>query len=215
MSGGRHLNRCSLTGQIERGILLQDRLLKPLQRRARFQPELLDQHPARRLVGPQRLRLPPAPVQGDHQLLMQPLAQRPHGNQRLELADNIGVTAEREIRLDPIFNYPCPQFLQPGDLGLRERLRPEIGERRPTPQCQRLAKISCGTTRIRHRQRAPASFCQALEPHHINLLLRGRKEVAARPRQHALTARCRFQRLTQPPDIHLYGVFGACRGMGP
>jgi hypothetical protein len=46
-----------------------------------------------------------------------------------------------------------------------------------------------------------------------NLLLRGLKEIGTRPRQHALTTRCRLQRLAQPPDVHLHGMFGARRRM--
>ncbi len=74
LSGGSYLTCCGLAGQVERRVLPQDRVLKPLQRRARFHAKLLDQRPARLLVGPQRLRLPPAPVQSDHQLPVQALA---------------------------------------------------------------------------------------------------------------------------------------------
>ena len=38
------------------------------------------------------------------------------GDERLELADELGVTAEREIGLDPLLERGEPQLLQPGDL---------------------------------------------------------------------------------------------------
>ncbi len=97
LSRGRRLNSCGLTGQIERRVLPQYRALKSLQCRAGLQAELLDQGPARRLVGLQRLGLPPAAVERDHQLPVQALTQRVGGDQRLKLADDIGVTAQRQV----------------------------------------------------------------------------------------------------------------------
>ena len=62
-----------LARQLKRRVLLQDRGLKPLQGRARLTAELLDQGLARRLVGGQRLGLPSAAVERDHQLSVQAL----------------------------------------------------------------------------------------------------------------------------------------------
>ena len=86
-----------LIRQVERSILPQDRALQPLQRRARLEAELLDQRPARRLVGLQRFGLAPAAVQRDHQLSVQALAQRVHRGQRRQLADHVGVKAQRQV----------------------------------------------------------------------------------------------------------------------
>ena len=68
-AGGSSKTSCSKIGALD-----------SLQALARFDAEFLHQRPACRPVDSQRLRLPPAPVQSDHQLLMQPLAQRVHGD---------------------------------------------------------------------------------------------------------------------------------------
>src|SRR5205085_7763480 len=45
--------------QVERRVLQEDRLLEPLQGRARLEPDLVAQVGARRLVGGERIRLSP------------------------------------------------------------------------------------------------------------------------------------------------------------
>ena len=52
---------------IQRRVLPQDRPLQLLERRARLDPELVDEGPARVLVGVQSLGLPTRPVQRRHQ----------------------------------------------------------------------------------------------------------------------------------------------------
>ena len=52
---------------IQRRVLPKDRPLQLLKRGARFDPELVDEGPARILVGVQGLRLPARPVQRRHQ----------------------------------------------------------------------------------------------------------------------------------------------------
>jgi hypothetical protein len=70
-----------------RHVMFQDGALGSPQPRARFDAELLHQRPPSRLVDRQRLRLPSAAVQRDHQLLVEPLAQRVSADQRLQLTD--------------------------------------------------------------------------------------------------------------------------------
>jgi len=123
---------------LERYVLLQDGALGAPQLRARFDAQLVQQQPAGRPVDRQRLRLPPAAVQGDHQLLVQPLAQGVSGGQRLQLTDQIRVPAEREIGFDTVLEDPGPQLLQPRDLRVRERFIADVGQRRTAPQRQRL-----------------------------------------------------------------------------
>ena len=55
---------------------------------------------ARGLVGVERLGLASRAVEREHQLAAQPLAQRVLGDQRLELADQLSVAAERELGVD-------------------------------------------------------------------------------------------------------------------
>ena len=41
---------------------------------------------------------------------------------------------ERQVRVDPLLERARPQLLEPSDLGLREALVGDVGERSPPPQ---------------------------------------------------------------------------------
>lgn len=88
--------------------------------------------------GRARVRLPGRPVQREHQLSAWPLPQRMLGHEHLELSDEARVSAEREVRFDPLLERLQAQFLQPSDLGLRERLVAEVGERLVTEEHERV-----------------------------------------------------------------------------
>ena len=70
---------------------------------------------ARRPVGLERLRLAARAVQREHQLAAQPLAQRVLGDERLELADELGVPPQREVGVDPGLQRGEAQLVQPRD----------------------------------------------------------------------------------------------------
>ena len=151
-SGGR-------AGGVERDVLLQDGALDPLQARARLDTEFLHQHPAGRPVDSQRLGLPPATVERDHQLLVQPLPQGVGGGERFQFADHVPMMAKREIGFDPVLDDTGPQLIQPRDLCLRERLIADLSQRRTAPQRQRVAKISrrpAGCASLSARRPSPA-----------------------------------------------------------
>ena len=69
--------------------------------RTRLDAKFVPQHLPGRLVGSERIRLPAAAVQRNHQLLAKPLAQRIRGHQRLQFADHAAVPACGEIGFDP------------------------------------------------------------------------------------------------------------------
>ena len=122
-----------LLGQLELGLLHQDRPLEPLQRGARVDPQLLDERAPCLLVALERIGLPAGAVEGQHELGQEALAHRVLGHQRLELADHVVVPAEREVRLDAVGEGGEPKLLEPGDRRLGKGLVGEVGERRPTP----------------------------------------------------------------------------------
>jgi hypothetical protein len=70
--------------------------------RAWLDAELVHQRLPRLLINGQCVGLPPAPVQGNHQLLVRPLRPGLRANDGLQVADDACVLAEREIRLDPV-----------------------------------------------------------------------------------------------------------------
>ena len=66
--------------------------------------------------------------------------QRVLGHQRLELGEDLGVAARRQVLRDRQLPRAQPQVLEAPHLGRRERLIGEVRERRAAPQLQRLAR---------------------------------------------------------------------------
>ena len=149
-------------GRGERRVLGEDRPLQLAQPLARLDAELVDERAARVLVGLQRVGLAVAAVEREHVLRPQPLAVRVLGDQRVELADHLGVAAEREPRLDELLGDRDPQLLQPRALAVGERRVREVRERRPAPLGERAlerrrGRLAGGRRRARRaRPRAPA-----------------------------------------------------------
>ena len=125
---------------LERGVLLQDRVVEAAQLRARLDPDLLHQHRAGRPVRLERVGLAARAVQGEHPLRMQPLAQRLLAHQRLQLRDDLAVAAGGEVLLDGKLQRGEPELLEPADLGGGERLRIHVVQGRPAPQRERVAR---------------------------------------------------------------------------
>ncbi len=85
-------------------------------------PSVFPEHPARVVVHLECFRLSPRPVEREHQVRAQLLAQRVLTHELLELTDQLPVLAEQEIGLDPTFERSQPQLLQARDRRLGERL---------------------------------------------------------------------------------------------
>ena len=96
---------------------------------------------------------------------MQVLAQRIRGDERVELADHLGVAAGLEVGVDRALRRPHAQLLEPADLGGRERLVGEVGERVAVPERERVARA-----RLAH---------QPLEAHGVDVALGQLQLVAA------------------------------------
>ena len=128
----------------QRLVLAQDRGLELAELGAGVDAELLDERLARAAVGGERVRLPAGPVEREHQLGARPLAQGLRIDERLELRDELRVTAECEVGVDPLLERDGAELLEPRDLGLRERLVEEVRERRAAPERERLAQGTLG-----------------------------------------------------------------------
>ena len=109
-----------------------------LERRARLDPELLHERPARLLVRLRRIPLPTAAVEREHQLAPQPFAERMLGHQRLELGDQLLVPAEVELCIDEILARDETELLEPVHGALREGFVGDVEEGGTTPECERL-----------------------------------------------------------------------------
>src|SRR3954453_1143530 len=58
------------------------------------------------------------------------------------------MTLALELRVDPLLDGGEPQLLEPADLGRRERLEREVGQRVAPPESERVAQCGCATRRI-------------------------------------------------------------------
>jgi hypothetical protein len=121
-------------------------------------------------------------------------------DQRFELPADLTVTPQPKVRFDPALERADPELLQPGPLGLCERFRCELGERRPAPQRQRLAES------VGRLPGAPCVQCRprrrhgGLESVEIELLPLEHDRISRRPR----VERSRGQHLTQVRDVDLH-----------
>jgi hypothetical protein len=78
----------------------------------------------------QCVRLTAGPVERQHPLLVQSLAQRLLEHHPLELADHLPVPAATEVEVDRQLDGPEPQLLEATDLRGGERLAGDVGEGR-------------------------------------------------------------------------------------
>jgi hypothetical protein len=183
--------------EVKRRFLAKDRPLELAQRRARLERQLLDQHPPGVLIGGERIGLPAAPVQRQHQLCMQMLAQRMLLNQHLELADQFSLAPELEISLDAFLQRREPQLLQLPDRRLRERRVGEIVKRSPAPQAERLAQLR---GRLRRLGRVRLAH-QPLEAVKVKLVAIDAQQIPRRAGGNPPAGT--VQRLSQLRDPHL------------
>ena len=187
--------------RLELGILLEDRAFQSLKRRARLQPELLPERPARSPVGLQRLGLAAGTVERPHQLPPETLSQGVAIDERLELWDELGMPTEREVGFDPVLPRGQAKLFEPSDLRLRERLVGKVRERRPTPEPERLPELLCGHLRLGTARRADQLF----ELREIEVGMVDVQHVSRRTRDENAVA----ELLPQRRDVNLNGLRGS------
>ena len=115
--------------------------LESLQRLARLDPQLVHEHAPRPWYASSASACRPRPVEREHQLSAQTLAQRVLRDKRLQLGDQVAVAAEREVGLDPLLDCRQPKLLQPRDLDLRKRVVRKLRQRRAAPERERFAQL--------------------------------------------------------------------------
>ena len=125
-------------GEIERGILVENRALELPERERGFDAERLHERASRIAIRRERVRLPSRAIESEHELGAEALTEWVPAHQQLELGDELGIAAEGEIHLDPFLEGLEPKLLEPRDLGLRPRLVGELDQRLSSPERKRL-----------------------------------------------------------------------------
>ena len=121
-------------------VVAQDRLLEPDELDPRLHAEGVDQRGPGLAVDLERLDLPARAIEGEHEQLPEPLAQRLRRGELRQLPDHVGVTPERELRLESPLQRPQPQLVEPRDGALGERLSGQVGQRVPAPEPEGLVE---------------------------------------------------------------------------
>src|SRR5262249_39178716 len=127
------------------------------------------------------------------------------GDECLELGDDIRVSAERDLRIHQPLDRSQPKLLESIDLGAREVVVREVGERRSAPESERLAELSSGSLGFR----AACLFQQLLETMSVQIARIELQDVPARNGEQGR----RPEALTELRDVTLRAfaaVSGGC-----
>ncbi len=153
---GGCLGACSRNGR-DRGVVREDGLFKSPQVRTRFEGQLLREHASRLAEGLEGVGLAAAPVEREHQLPPQPLTERVLVDRHPKCGYDLAMLAERERRLELLFQRINPKRLEPPRLGAEPVRVDEPVQRRTAPGIQRepnglgrctgIARAQC-TTRL-------------------------------------------------------------------
>ena len=162
--------------------MVQESPLELLEFRSGDDPELLVQQHSCLLVHRQRLRLPPGPVEGKHQLSARPLPQRARCDLRLEARDQVVRASGREPGVDEIRARGVAQVAEPANLVLRERLVAEVGQGLAAPERQRRLEESLRFCRLSVVEDGSSLPRQLLEAVAVELVRLEAKAVAGRRR---------------------------------
>ncbi len=118
---------------VEGGVAGQDLGLQPAQRFGRIETEFLGEPVSQQSIRPQRIDLATRPVQRQHQLAGQLLAQRMQPDQGLQLMDELSCPTATEIRLDARTDRLEAERFEAADLRLGELLVLKVRERGTSP----------------------------------------------------------------------------------
>ncbi len=151
------------TGQRQRRILSQDTGLELTQGHARIDAQLVDQSIPDPGIGPQRLGLPSVPVQGKDEQLPQTLAQRVFPAERLEVANDLSVTAQRQVCFRAGLQRSQGQLAQVCSFGIGEAGIGELAQWVPAPQLERLGESGRRRLDVALAKEPPARGHQSFE----------------------------------------------------
>ena len=152
----------------DRGVVREDRLLKPPKLRPRLEPQLVGEHAPRLLERLERVGLAAAAVERQHQLPPQPLAEGVVRERRTERRRQLAMLAEREPDLEVLLERVDVQRLEPTCLGAEPRRARQALQRRPAPEGQRRRDRVRRGMGVAVAQRGARLREQLLEPHRVD-----------------------------------------------
>jgi len=192
---------------LERGVLGQDPLLEPAQRRTGVDTELVGQQRPRTGVGVQRVGLPAAAIEGQHEELPPPLAQRLGLDERAGPGQHAGRRPGSQGDRDLLLAETVGELAE--SLGLHPRCWKvrDIGVRRPAETIERRPDEVQGARRVGGGERS----CTLGEPFHhgrIDGVRCGAQRVAA---GNGLDHQVGVEGVPEAQNVVLEGVAGSAR----
>ena len=207
-AGCRAIDR---SGQRQQQVigLDQDRLLHAGQRWTWIHTQVLHQAGASAPRGGQRVGLPVAAVQREHQPDPPALTERIGGDPRLQLGHQLPVPAEVEVDVDPRLEDRGLQVRQASALALRPAGGPPVLERLAAPVRQGGLELAARREQVALGPGDPPRRRRHLGRPHVNRPRAHRERVRVSPPDHELSRRApwtlRLQAGTQPNDMRLQG----------
>ena len=124
-------------------------------------------------------------------------------DQRLELADQLGVAAQRQLVFNSLLTGVQAQLIEPSGLADGKRLAGEIRQSGPAPHVQRPGQQARGLL----RRRRPGGLHELLELRCVKLVGRDLERVAGRlSDQHVVGGSTRLQRAAELRHVDLDDV---------
>ena len=174
------------------------------QRLAGLDAELLHEPRAGGVEGLQRFGLSSGSIQRQHLQLHQALLEGMRDDQRLQLAQQLAVAAQLEVKLDPLDRRGQALLLQPRPLAIKQLVRAHSRERRSAPHTERLLDRRPRGLQPTGRSVPPRPAERRLPAVDIARAGTQLQNVAARSTDQPLCIAARLrQRLAQPRDVHL------------
>ncbi len=188
-----------------RDLSAQDLFVQLTQRGRRVDPQLVRQHLADLPIRRECAGLLPGPVQREHQVTPEAVAQRMPAGKFLQFRDQLRGPPCREVRLDPLLQRDEALFHQQRHLVAVQRLRGDVAQHRPAPQRQRAFEVLPLDQRPEPREVELLRFdlgqvSTGLGPHAVRLA-----ECLSHPQDHGLQCLVRpvqARRLTLPDPLH-------------
>ena len=184
----------------QRPVASEDGLVQRAQLGSRVDAKLVGQQTPYALVRPQRVGLPATPVQSGHQLRPERLSQRVPVGQDPQFGHELGMPAERKVRLDLPVERVQALFGQPCDRVAVQRLRGHVGQRLAAPLRQRLAQDRRLRVAVSPVGRLAGPLQQQSKPADIDVTLGHCDHV---PFTTALDQLAAAEQLAQPGDVGL------------
>jgi hypothetical protein len=160
----------------------QDPGLELAQLRARLKAQVLAHAAARVAVGLERLGLPAAAVQREHELSSKALAERVLADEPIEFAGDLPVAPERQVGVHALLEGDEAQLVEPRDLLPCKRLVGEVRQRRAPPQRQPLAQPARRAIGLARGECVLADADRSLEAVHVEILGAEPQQIAVGPR---------------------------------